>query len=421
MIDASPEVSKMSDPPADQQPPAGQQQQQAATPAMISGIRAPPNLTVTNGIIQEWQLWKQSWDNYVIVSRLDKQPMKYQTAMFLNTIGTSGLRIYNGFQLEEEADSGNLQQICEKFEAYAIGEVNETYERYIFNKRIQQADESFDAYASNLHVLAKTCNFKPLTDSLIRDRIVLGLRSDETRKHLLQDKKLTLDKAMNICKASETADTQAKAFRADSEAAVHRVNRQDTRGQRGAGKRNDGRRDKSSRPKQHSYDSRRESDHTKREINCYYCGDRHIRDKYVCPALGKTCSKCGFQDHFAKVCNQPNGGREHVRAVDEYEDDASSTSSTEYINTVSVNKIQHGKCVYADMTIHGSAVTFQLDSGAEVNLLPRKYINAADKFKLVERSTLLQMWNKTTIKSKQRCRLKLHNLRIIRNTLSSLS
>ena len=115
----------MADPPAEQQPPAGQQQQ-AATPAMISGIRAPPNLTVSNGVIQEWQLWKQSWDNYVIVSRLDKQHMEYQTAMFLNTIGTSGLRIYNGFQLEEDADSRNLQQICEKFEAYAVGEVNET-------------------------------------------------------------------------------------------------------------------------------------------------------------------------------------------------------------------------------------------------------------------------------------------------------
>ena len=52
--------------------------------------------------------------------------MEYQTVMFLNTISTSGLRIYNGFQLEEDADSRNLQQICEKFEAYAVGEVNET-------------------------------------------------------------------------------------------------------------------------------------------------------------------------------------------------------------------------------------------------------------------------------------------------------
>ena len=33
---------------------------------------------------------------------------------------------------------------------------------------------------------------------------------------------------------------------------------------------------------------------------CWYCGKKHkiSKDKSNCPAWGKTCSKCGHENHF---------------------------------------------------------------------------------------------------------------------------
>lgn len=100
--------------------------------------------------------------------------------------GRGALKVYNGLSFESEEDRQNLSKILEKLEEYAIGEVNETYERYVFNSRNQGASESIEAYITELRKLMKTCNFCDcLKDTLLRDRIVLGVANKNLRKRLL--------------------------------------------------------------------------------------------------------------------------------------------------------------------------------------------------------------------------------------------
>lgn len=95
--------------------------------------------------------------------------------------------MFNGLSFDSEEDKKKLPNIMEKLDEFAIVEVNETYERYVFNSRNQEADESIDAYVAALRKLAQTCNFCTcLHDSIIRDRIVLGVRSKQMRKRLLK-------------------------------------------------------------------------------------------------------------------------------------------------------------------------------------------------------------------------------------------
>ena len=103
------------------------------------------------------------------------------------------MKIYNGMQFASKTDRRTLSKIIEKFDEFTIGEVNETYERYIFNVWNQGQDESNDAYISALRSLAKTCGFCDcLADSLLRDRIVLGINNHALRKRLLQERNLDL-------------------------------------------------------------------------------------------------------------------------------------------------------------------------------------------------------------------------------------
>jgi hypothetical protein len=49
--------------------------------------------------------------------------------------------------------------ILTKFQSFCVGETNEIYETFLFNKRNQEKGENIDAYVAALRNLAKTCNF----------------------------------------------------------------------------------------------------------------------------------------------------------------------------------------------------------------------------------------------------------------------
>lgn len=128
--------------------------------------------------------WKR--ENYCIVTHMDKQSDDYKVALFLYCIGPEAVNTYNSFDLTQ-GNKRNLTAIIEEFEKYAIGDVKESYERFIFNSRNQLEGETVDEYVTQLRNLAKSCNFCTcLHDSLIRDRIVLGIRDAHKRKRLLQ-------------------------------------------------------------------------------------------------------------------------------------------------------------------------------------------------------------------------------------------
>lgn len=65
----------------------------------------------------------------------------------------------------------------------------------------------------------------------------------------------------------------------------------------------------------------------------------------------------------------------------------------EYVSQVSDNG--YPKEIYAEMIINGSSLSFQVDCGASVNILPLKYIGTACEIKPSKKS--LRMWNGTNV------------------------
>ena len=91
-----------------------------------------------------------------------------------------------------------------------MGKTNVVYERYRFNNRLQESDESIDAYTTAPRTLAETCEFGSLKEDLIRDRLVSGIRDNSLTKKLLQEPKLTLDKCLNSCRAAKRLNCKCK-------------------------------------------------------------------------------------------------------------------------------------------------------------------------------------------------------------------
>ena len=67
------------------------------------------------------------------------------------------------------------------------------------------------------------CAYGALCDQLIRDRLVIGIKSHEVRKRLLHEKGLTLNAALDIIRAAETASDSLKKTDEKIETSVHAV------------------------------------------------------------------------------------------------------------------------------------------------------------------------------------------------------
>ena len=177
----------------------------------VNQIPFPQKLDITTNLATEWRRFHAQWTNYCVATDLNDAPVRKRTATFLAIIGNDAYSLYESMDFGDE-DRENIDVVVAKFREHCIGETNVTYERYIFNKRSQDVNESFDTFLAELRRLIKTCEYGTLDESILKDRIVMGIHNDTTRRKLLQTRQLTLAVAVDICRASELASRQLKAM-----------------------------------------------------------------------------------------------------------------------------------------------------------------------------------------------------------------
>ena len=321
--------------------------------SLPSGIPVPKPLNLDN-VAANWKKFKRAWDNYAIVVRLQQLDEEYKTATFLSAMGEEALEIYEGVTFNPPESSKVLDSVVQKFEEYCIGQTNETFERYLFHSRSQKEDESIDHYVSALRTLAKSCNFcQCLHDSLLCERIVFGVKEPTLRKKLLQERQLTQENAIDICKSGQTTAQHLKDLAtATDQNEIHALKHH---------------KEKKPRLPKDSRDS-------KGAKRCKYWGGNHELKREKCPAYGKTCGKCGKSNHFAKVCKKSGRRKIPVNAVS-----VSSSDSGESLFIIqlspevdSVHAIQSNipsKITAAIKLKGGPEINFQIDTGAACDVL----------------------------------------------------
>jgi hypothetical protein len=67
-----------------------------AAAAPVPGIKPPSSLLIDNNMLENWKLFKQKWNIYSVISKLERQPVAYQVALLLHTLGDATLRVCNG-------------------------------------------------------------------------------------------------------------------------------------------------------------------------------------------------------------------------------------------------------------------------------------------------------------------------------------
>ena len=193
---------------------------------------------------------------------------------------------------------------------------------------------------------------------MLRDRIVIGIRSPDIRQELLKMRKLSLTNCVNTCRTMEAATAQGSTL--STTGSVHKI-----------------------------FPKHRKSSDQKRD--CKYCGGNHPFVKEKCPAYGKVCSKCGIKNHNEKMCRTKNMNFKHKPKykVHQFKDINSDDDDNDW-----VYQIKDKKSVSCTMEVNKKSVKFQIDSGASVNMIPRRLV----KTEIKPYRGVLSMWNNTIVK-----------------------
>ena len=229
---------------------------------------------------------------YLTASELKSKPDDVKTCRLLSAIGPKAREIYYTFTFEEEDNAMKFDNVIECFDQYFTPKKNVTYMRYKFFSCNQSEGQNIDAYVTELRKRAEHCEFAELKNSLIRDKIVIGICDKKTQERLLRESELSLEKALQICRAAEEIKMQTDEMAGSSESTkkIEHVHSKSHRPGKGSNKR---------RPNLKQVERSNQSP-LDRKRQCLKCLKYH--DPAKCPAYNQKCYKCGHLGHYAVAC-----------------------------------------------------------------------------------------------------------------------
>ncbi|XP_069619116.1 uncharacterized protein [Ranitomeya imitator] len=312
---------------------------------------------------------------------------KRKVKLFYYLIGENGRELAH--TLLPDTDNLHLADIVQAFDKHCDPKKNETVERYKFFTRHQEDGENVDRYLTELRRLAETCGFGEIRDSLIKDRMVCGIKDSHLKERLLREEGMTLEKCMQICRAAELTKHSLKMMAGTSENDDDKVHAVSMKGKTGP-------------------------DYPINTVHCKYCGKRHERDKTKCPAYGETCRSCGKKNHSSVVCRQGRGKQyRQLHTVTPDTDSAEDItwlqmqSTTEKVNVVGQSVVKDAKQLYAPFLLDEKPIRFQLDCGASCNVISFDLLNKQVSIEPTDK--VLVMYNKSVLKPMGTCKLKIRN------------
>lgn len=279
---------------------------------------------------------------------------------------------------------------------------------------VQDNEESLQSYVTRLRKLAASCEYGELTDDLIRDRLVIGLKNNGDKVRFLREKILDLKKTIQMCITSGVAAQEMKKIQS-AEDKADEVKKFDDR--KKAPRR---RRFKKAPDKEDKSDDKQTKSgvEARSGFTCKYCGRQQRHEKRTeCPAFGKTCSKCKKKGHFSSVCLAG-------KKVNQFEDFETSSEDETYLTLETVSLVDtKARQWFTEIQLYKSpkdyfttSVSCQLDTGATCNVLCLDDLSAITQLgdpPIQNSSVKLRLFGGSTLKPIGECDLqvKYHNTR----------
>lgn len=391
---------------------------------MTDLVKRPDILSTDGNLAENWKNFRRDLEIYLMATECDGKVDKVKVAIFLNLIGREALKVFDTFNLTQQQKE-TYADVLTAFETFCKPKTNVVFERFMFLSRSQKEGESFDSYLMDIKRLASTCGYGDKTNEMIRDRIVHGVANKRVQTKLLESTDLTYEQAVEKCRASEVTQEQTESmnrttatvsevkqsFSKSQNAPKYDNGRSNNNNSGGNKNKNNGfartqgsknfdnrnfrqqqnpRSNTSGSSNSNNNNNRNENqnNNNKNSNNCSRCNLRHARNQ--CPAYGKRCKNCSKSNHFAVMCQTRNVNAINSGDFEGNNQEFYASSITQQIDRT-VHSVNFGiKPVWkANLNMNGKLVTFKVDTGSDVTILPKRL------FDIVAPNAPLQTSSKT--------------------------
>ncbi|XP_018403211.1 PREDICTED: uncharacterized protein LOC108780116 [Cyphomyrmex costatus] len=310
---------------------------------------------------EQWSNWIKRFERYLTVSKLAAGSDKEKIDLLCYSMGERSEEILTQI-MPAITTSTTFELVKNKFDSYFRPKKNVIFERFKFNSRKQEAEESVDSFVTALYSLAETCEFGTIKNELIRDRIIIGIRDTRVSEKLQLINDLTVDKALEIARQAETQAREGKRLRqeVEEETKVDRVSQK---------RRNFPR---------HKFSNDGETSRRTEQV-CGRCGyPNHLKGR-KCPAAKSICHKCKKAGHWDRMCRS--------RGVRRLEDEAEVAYAFIGAATDTTSKIDF-KC-QAHAREFAKPLHFIIDTGADITCVSEKCIPGKNREKLLRSDKII--------------------------------
>ncbi|KAK2584700.1 hypothetical protein KPH14_007034 [Odynerus spinipes] len=197
-----------------------------------------------------------------------------------------GLEIISSkLSFNNSSEKEDLKILLKKFDNYYYPEETEVQKRFKFFTRRMKTNETMENYVQDLKKQAEGCNLNTLTDSLVRDVIILNTSDEILRQRYMQEENLTCNKIIELYNNHKIYHRQNKTKNSNVQSKEKSKNKTTSKQQEP--------------PSVMSKQKR-----------CWRCHIKHPSKQ--CPAWNYKCSKCNVFHHFEKCCKSQHNQSQNM-------------------------------------------------------------------------------------------------------------
>ena len=273
-------------------------------------------------------------------------------AVFLTSVGATTYALLTNLLRPAKPQSKSLDDLVRLMRDNMEPKAIVIAERYKFYKRNQKEGETIASYIAELCRLARKCEFKDYLNTALRDQLVCGLYYAAVQQKILVEAKLSLDRAIQIAQACESAREETQTLRGQTPQSARQMETAFGETQSTTGG--------SSQSAKASYKGKA----------CSRCnGTNHSSDK--CRYKSFTCHYCKKTGHIIQACRK----KERDKSNDGCSKQKSKTwKTTHQIDEDEVSLIfslSDKRGIDVKLHVPGTEIDMEVDTGATVTVIPK--------------------------------------------------
>ena len=164
---------------------------------------------------EDWIQYMECLEHFFLANDIKAAGKKQ--AVLLTVIGPTAYRRLRNLLAPAKLGDTPYKDLVDTMKKHVNPTPSVTVQRFKFNSRAHQVEETVSTYVSELRSIAEHCNFGESLDDMLRDRLVCGMNNEQIQRRLLAESKLTLKGALEIAQNLETAAQNVQALQGTSQ------------------------------------------------------------------------------------------------------------------------------------------------------------------------------------------------------------